>query len=189
MDMKQRLAGFETVLKMHRSSGDLYEERDGRWRQWDQLSAEAKTGYIARDAAFYDVPFERFAQAIRDMVENEPGPVRGEAYLRLALSNHKELHEVESLLPDNLGMDAISLVDRVSEVVDWYAGWAPGSTDMHLESPVSDRKGLAEGAEKRPGLTEIVSDTGKKDAYDALLDQLARAGESKSKEKDRGIER
>jgi hypothetical protein len=57
-------------------------------------------GNIARDAAYYDVSFEQFANAVR---ENIDVAAVEEAALRLAMRCVRELHALERLFPDDMG--------------------------------------------------------------------------------------
>ena len=66
MKNKDRLDGFKALLADHINSNSYYEETDGTHRAWRELSAEGKLAYVARDAAYYDVPFEHFAEALRE---------------------------------------------------------------------------------------------------------------------------
>src|SRR5438132_4347359 len=58
-DEKHRVEGFHALLADHKHSSSYYEEMDGDWRQWPELSAEGKLSYLAGDAAYYDVPFHQ----------------------------------------------------------------------------------------------------------------------------------
>src|SRR5262245_58925761 len=73
-----------------RQSSVYYEENDGTLRRWGELSVEAKLSYVARDAAIYDVSFDRFARAAREAVGGQPMPPGGDPYLRLLLNGRRE---------------------------------------------------------------------------------------------------
>jgi hypothetical protein len=118
---KHRVQGFHALLADHKESGHYYEERDGSPRTWPELSAEGKLSYIARDAAFYEVPFERFAEAARDVLSDQPPAAREEASLRLLYSADRELHEMAKLLPDDPGTTyPPPLADQLHSLLDRY---------------------------------------------------------------------
>jgi len=213
MNKKQRLAGFDALLESRRNSSHYYEESDGSWRQWHELSAEGKTGYIASDAALYDVPFERFAQAVRDAVGEQPALVREDAYLRLALSNQRELHELERLLPpDHTGTESVPLLARFKEVLDWHARRACGGFDWAYDAlfvrdgprPAKTRleffgdefERLAKSPRQKQMASQFkqfvgeITDLGGKEAFQRLLTYRAKpAATSPERDRDKGIER
>ncbi|HTU18821.1 MAG TPA: hypothetical protein VMG10_12245 [Gemmataceae bacterium] len=94
-----RQDGFDALLEEYRNSTDEYEDHDADLRDvlrpWSQLSAEGKLGYIARDAALYNVSFERFEQAARDAIDNSPLPAGERAYLRMHLEYQRALWDPE----------------------------------------------------------------------------------------------
>jgi hypothetical protein len=94
----EKIASFKAFVAMMKYSPDnhVFEEMDGDRLPWDDLSAAAKLQYIARDAVISDVPFEPFAQVVKDTI----GEV-GEAALRVVLAGQKELHAIEKLFPDD----------------------------------------------------------------------------------------
>ena len=104
--------GFDILLADHQNSTHHYEDHDADLRDvlrpWSQLSAEGKLGYIARAAALYDVPFERFEQAAREAVSGRSLPAGERAYLRLHMECQRALwdHELPAFprqhpLPDD----------------------------------------------------------------------------------------
>jgi hypothetical protein len=116
MNKKQRLSGFKALLESEKSNSFYLEDADGNLRLWRELSAEGKLQWIVRDAAYYDVPFEPFAEAVRESVGN--GAIE-EAALRLALRSGRELHALEKLFPDDgRNESAPPLVERVAELLD-----------------------------------------------------------------------
>ena len=116
MDEKYRQSGFKALLESHKANSHHLEETDGSLRLWRDLSAEGKLEYMARDAAWYDVPFEQFAQVVRESVDNA---AIEEAALRLAFRSRRELHDLENLFPDDGRTDSPPpLVERVSELLN-----------------------------------------------------------------------
>jgi uncharacterized protein (UPF0335 family) len=118
--------GFHALLADHKHSSSYYEEMDGDWRQWPELSAEGKLSYLAGDAAYYDVPFHHFAEAVRDVLSDQPPAAREDAALRLLLSYARELQGLARLLPDNGRTEPTPLIDRFRE---W---WGMESGDRNL---------------------------------------------------------
>jgi hypothetical protein len=100
-DLAHRLAGFRACVEDHKHSSYFLEEMDGSLRRWRELSAESKLEYLARDAALYDVPFEAFAQAVRETLNDSPPAAREDAALRLVLRSVHELRGLENLFPDD----------------------------------------------------------------------------------------
>lgn len=91
--------GFDKCLADHQHSTHDYEDHDADlrhvFRPWSQLSAEGKLGYIARDAALYNVPFERVEQAARAAIGDQPLPAGERAYLRLHMEYQRALWDHE----------------------------------------------------------------------------------------------
>src|SRR6202034_625542 len=86
------------------------------FRLWQDLSAEGRLEIIARDAAWYDVPFEELAQAGRESIDTA---AIEDAALRLAMHSTRELHDLESLFPDDGRLKPPPpLVERVSELLN-----------------------------------------------------------------------
>jgi hypothetical protein len=115
MDEKHRISGFKALLKSHKRNSYHLEESDGDFQLWRDLSAEGRLKHIVRDAAFYDVPFEQFAEAVRESVDNA---AIEEAALRLAMRSGRELHDLEALVPDDTGSNfPPTLMERVEALV------------------------------------------------------------------------
>jgi hypothetical protein len=90
---------FDAILADHKNSSHHFEEVDGSWRTWRELSAEGKLAYVALDAARDDVSFERFAAAVREMLGGDAA-TREQACLRLLLRSEMDLLALERLLPE-----------------------------------------------------------------------------------------
>jgi hypothetical protein len=160
MAKKQTPDGFDTLLADHKKSTHHFEEADGTHRLWKELSAEGKLAYIARDAALYDVPFDRFAQAVRDVLGGQPAAVREEAALRLALSNERQLHALAALLPpERSGTESTPLVERFKEVLDQLAERAakPPETDEDRGTQAATLRAELFGASAEPGQEETAA--------------------------------
>ena len=114
MNDKDRLAGFKALLKSEQANAFHLMDHDGEFKLWRDLSAEGKLEAIARDAAYYDIAFEQFAEASRESVD---AVAIEDAALRLAMRSHRELHELEKLLPDDR-LEPASLAERVSELLN-----------------------------------------------------------------------
>jgi hypothetical protein len=116
MDEKDRVSGFKALLESHKTNSCHLAETDGSYRLWRNLSAEGRLESVARDAAYYDVPFEQFAQAARESVDNAAVE---EAALRLAMRSGRELHDLEQLFPDDGRTEPPPpLVERVRELLN-----------------------------------------------------------------------
>jgi hypothetical protein len=91
--------GFDKLLADHQHSTHEYEDHDADlrhvFRPWSKLSTESKLGYIASGAALYDVPFERFEQAARAAIGDQPLPAGGRAWLRLHMEYQRALWDPE----------------------------------------------------------------------------------------------
>jgi len=91
--------GFDKLLADHQHSTHEYEDHDTAlrhvFRPWSQLSAEGKVGYIASGAALYDVPFERFEQAARAAIGDQPLPAGERSYLCLHMEYQRALWDYE----------------------------------------------------------------------------------------------
>lgn len=111
---EEKLRGFQACLADLQSNGVYCEGPDGSWQLWPELSPEGKLHYIARDATLNDVPFDRFAEAARDLL---PPADLADAALRVTLSHQTELHQLAALLPDDRGTESTPLVDRLKEVL------------------------------------------------------------------------
>jgi len=114
----EKIASFKTFVAMMKYSPDnhVFEEMNGDRLPWDDLSAAAKLQYIARDAVISDVPFEPFAQVVKDTI----GDV-GEAALRVVLDGQKELHAIAELFPDDGRTESTPLVEQVKEMLDYVS--------------------------------------------------------------------
>jgi hypothetical protein len=114
----RRISSFKAMVEDSRSSPNnyYYDEMDGDSRPWAQLSAAAKLEYISRYAALADVPFEPFAQVVKETI----GDV-GEAALRVMLDDRKELHAIAKLFPDDGRTEPTPLVERVKEMLDYVS--------------------------------------------------------------------
>src|SRR5262249_8675165 len=96
-----------------------FEDVDGDYRPWKELSAEGKVWQIANNATYYDVPFEPFAQAVRDALADLPAAAREQAALRAAFRSEGELHAVERALPADESTVPPSIPERVSHLLDY----------------------------------------------------------------------
>lgn len=112
----RKIAAFTASVEDRKNSpaGHHFEEGNGDWHPWADLSAAAKLQYIALDAARLDVPFEPFAQAVRETIGDA-----GEAALRVVLDGQKELHAIARLLPDDGRTESTPLVEQVKDLLDY----------------------------------------------------------------------
>ncbi len=182
MDEKDRIAGFKALLESHKTNSYHLIDPEGEFRLWQDLSAEGKVECIARDAAYYDVPFEQFAEAARESVDR--GAIE-EAALRLAVRSVRELHELEQLFPDDGRTEPPPpLVERVSELLG-----AVHEHENEVWPTASEQKALFaemradEAAGKRED-AHLYS----MEAFEKILDMKAEAP-AVEKGKDKGIER
>jgi hypothetical protein len=119
MDDKHRLDGFKALLTSEQANAFYLEDHDGEYRLWSDLSAQGKLEVIARDAAYYDIAFEDFADSVRESVD---AAAIEDAALRLVMRSQRELHDVEKLFPDDGGTEPLSpLVERIREVFNQAA--------------------------------------------------------------------
>jgi hypothetical protein len=123
MKDKHRLAGFKALVEDHKNSRHHFEEMDGSLRLWNELSPQSKLLYVAGGAVLYDVPFERFAAAVRDVV---PPAAIVEALLRMVLNYERELRGLEKLLPDDERTESVPLVERLKELLNSQPDQTPG---------------------------------------------------------------
>lgn len=144
MAKQRRPDGFDALLADHKASSHYFEETDGSHRLWSELSAEGKLAYIARDAAFADVPFERFAEAVRDVLGELPSAAREEAALRLALRSEQELHAIARLLPPDERLEGMPLPERVQEALAEERPAAEASLVDRLVGSLRECKGMLE---------------------------------------------
>jgi hypothetical protein len=147
---KEKIASFEAFVAMMKYSPDnhVFEEMDGDDRPWDDLSAAAKLQYIARDAVISDVPFEPFAQVVKDTI----GDV-GEAALRVVLVGQKELCAIAELFPDDGRTEPTPLVELVKEMMDYASG-----LEMQEWERREGREQLLEGMEGAKASDVILRD-------------------------------
>jgi hypothetical protein len=115
MNEKHRLEGFRALLNSEKSNSVYLEEPDGNLRLWRDLSAEGRLQYVASAAALYDVPFEKFAEAVRESVD--PSAV-ADAALRLVLSDSHERRGLAELLPADGRLESTPLIDRFREILN-----------------------------------------------------------------------
>lgn len=116
MDEKHRQSELKALLESRKTNSHYLEETDGSFRLWRDLSAEARLDYITRDAAWYDVPFEQFEEAVRESIDHA---AIEEAALRLAMRSGRELHSLEILFPDDGRTESPPpLVERVSALLN-----------------------------------------------------------------------
>jgi hypothetical protein len=122
----RRVQGFHALVASDRSNGYLMEDADGEYRSWKELSREGKLRQIAGNAAYYDVPFEPFAEAVRDALGAGPATALEDAALRLVWRGEREIHALETLLPDDGQHFPRPLVERFREVLSRPAAPAAG---------------------------------------------------------------
>jgi hypothetical protein len=113
MNEKDRLENFRAMVKSRLNTTHLFEETDGRLRDWKDLSPSGKLEYICLDAIRCDVPFEPFSETVRTTIADAP-----DAALRLLHSAQRELHELEKMLPDPNGTESTPLVERLREALN-----------------------------------------------------------------------
>lgn len=119
MSEKHRWEGFRALLEDHRNCGHFFEETDGSWRRWRDLSPEAKLQYIAGDAALYDVPFETFLEAVQESLSKS---ALAQAALWTVWGNAKELHGLAKLLPPDGRTESTPLIERFKEILHESSG-------------------------------------------------------------------
>jgi hypothetical protein len=117
MKTKERLENFKAMVESRPASSCYFEESDGTWRDWKDLSVEGKLAYISLDAARCDVPFPVFEEAVRMTVEDTE-----DAAIRLLHNVRQELHELAELLPDSSGTESTPLADRLREALNRESG-------------------------------------------------------------------
>jgi hypothetical protein len=112
---KHRISAFKALLESHKANSYHLIDTNGDFRLWQDLSNEGRLESIVRDAAFYDVPFEQFAEAARESLNDT---AIEEAALRLAMRSGRELHDLEELFADDVRSEApTSLVGHVRELL------------------------------------------------------------------------
>jgi hypothetical protein len=151
-----RIINFKmSVASMKNSpTGHHFVEADGDLRPWDDLSAGAKLGYIALDAARNDVPFEAFAEVVKGTIGD-----RVDAALRVVLQNQKELHAIAELFPDDGGTEPRPLVEQVKDILDYVLVLEAQENERltgseKLSQGISNPSG-AKGVEGKLSLDEI----------------------------------
>ena len=183
MDNKLGLSGFKALLESHKTNAHYLEETDGSFRLWRDLSAEARLDYISRDAAWYDVPFEPFAQAVRESIDHA---AIEEAALRLAKRSVRELHDLENLFPDDGRTEPPPpLVERVSELPNAESAEHDNEEVLTCEKLASLFKEMR--ADEAAGKHEDAHRSGK-EAFQKLLDPKTTSPVADNG-KDRDIER
>lgn len=112
----RRIGSFKASVEnmKNRPDNPMFEEMNGDRLPWAELSAAAKLRYIALDAARHDVPFEAFAQVVKETINDA-----GEASLRVSLEGQKELHAIATLLLSNGRIEITPLVEQVKEILDY----------------------------------------------------------------------
>ena len=113
---RHKLEGFKSSVEDSKNSpsNHYFEEMDGDRRPWAELSAAAKLQYVALDAVRHDVPFESFAEVVKETI----GDV-GEAALRVVLEGQRELHAIAKLFPDDGRTEPTPLIEQVKEILDY----------------------------------------------------------------------
>jgi hypothetical protein len=115
MDKKHRLTGFKALLEAHKSNGSYMEDFDDNRQLWQDLSYEGRLHWIVRDALLYNVPFEQFAEAVRESIDST---AIEQAALRLTMRIGRELFDLEKLFPDDGRTEpSPPLVVRVGELL------------------------------------------------------------------------
>jgi hypothetical protein len=124
----RKIANFKAMVEDSRNSPSNYvfDEMDGDRLPWAELSAAAKLAYISRDAAYADVPFEPFAQVVKETIGDA-----GEAALRVLLDGQKELHAIAKLFPDEGRTEATPLVERVQDMLDYVSSLETQEKERH----------------------------------------------------------
>ncbi len=182
MDEKHRIDGFKALLASEKANSFYLEVSDGSRKLWRELSAEDRLEVIARDAAYYAVPFEQFDEAVRESVKSA---AIEEAALRLAMRNTRELHELETLFPDDGRTESSPpLVERVSDLLDAV------SREHESQSLTKEQQAAFFNdmrADEAAVTREDVHRYGK-EAYQKMIDGTAKAPAA-AKAKDRGIDR
>jgi hypothetical protein len=113
---RDKLEGFKASVEDSKNSpsNHYFEEMDGDRHPWAELSAAAKLQYVALDAVRHDVPFESFAEVVKETIGD-----LGEAALRVVLEGQKELHAIARLFPDDGRTEPTPLVEQVKEMMDY----------------------------------------------------------------------
>ena len=117
MNKKRQLEGFKAMVNDDKANNHHLEEPDGSHRLWKDLSAEGRLGYIASAAAMYNVPFETFAEAVRDSIGTSS---IADAALRSVLRDAHQSRGLEQLLPEE-GTESTPLIDRFKDMLDQWS--------------------------------------------------------------------
>jgi hypothetical protein len=166
VDAKHGIAGFKAILESHKTNAYELLDRDGKFRVWRDLTAECKVEYILRDAAFYDVAFVHFADAVRGSVDK--GAIE-ESALRLAMRTGRELHNLEKLFPDGGLTEPPSLAERVRELLgaespgqeigEMLAGDKLAAVFKEMRTDEAARKGEDAHRHRREALEHVLGGT------------------------------
>src|SRR5579884_595598 len=117
---ESRVQGFKALVDSAKSNSYLVEDANGEYRYWNELSAEGKIRHLAADAAYYNVPFEPFAQEVCDTLNHLPPAAREEAALRVAFHIEGEQHQIAKLLPKHERLEPYPLLDQLRDTLDDY---------------------------------------------------------------------
>ncbi len=132
-DIEERLESYKFFFDRFRYSSSLTRDIDGKWRTWQDLSAEGKVDFMLVNAAASGIPFEPLAKVMRDALGDLAPAVREEAALRVALRYRQELHELWKLLPREI--ETASVIEGFKQAL--------------VKKSLADLK--AEGQRKQPG--------------------------------------
>jgi hypothetical protein len=184
-DEQRRLKGFQATLADHKQSGSYFLESDDAWRHWPELSPERKLSYLAFDAAYFEMPVERLAAAVRDMMGDQPAAVREEVLLGVLLDRERELHEVARLLPGDGRTEPTPLIGRIRQWLGIDSGDrnlllaqdAVESTKTQLESFSDEFERLARTPEQInladhfKEFVQEVAGAGMREAFEKILER------------------
>jgi hypothetical protein len=118
----QRVEGFKALVASDKSGSYYMEDVNGSHRLWKDMTRQGKLDHIVGNAAYYDVPFEAFAQVARETLGDLPPGALEQAALRVAFASAKELRAVAKALPDwwEKEHQPPPLAEQVQELVDAY---------------------------------------------------------------------
>lgn len=130
-----RITSFRMLVEGMKNSptGHHFEEMNGDWRPWDDLSAAAKLQYIARDAVICDVPFGPFAEVVKNTIGD-----RVDAALRVVLDGQKELHAISQVFPDDGRTEPTPLVEQVKDLLDYASALEAQQKEQRLNAEPKD---------------------------------------------------